>query len=283
MSEIKKGKLSNFKRMKDIDLDKVLDIKENRKPNNLGLYRLNCLIVGKTGSGKTTILLKALLTDAIDDFKCILVIVPRESLESGFYESLYKKVQKSKTPTINGKYFLFTIIGEDDLPTIEQINKLSKQVKGRIAVILDDFINAFKPDDWLLFKRYVTQLSRVEYGASLFALTQNLLQFPTVYRKNFNCFVLFCNSLTVLQFKDVMRSYYDYGDFTKEELETLFNVFKREIHEPVWLINSGDVSESMIWKGNYINPETLFNSSDTSGNSEEEITMRYESESESED
>ena len=264
--------LLNFKRMKDIDLDKVLEIKENRMPNNLGLYRMNCLVVGKTGSGKTTTLLKAIFTNAIDDFRVIMIIIPRESLESGFYSSLYKKIsniRESKNPTLNGKYFLFYIIGEDDLPTIEQINKISKQVKGRIAVILDDFINAFKKDDWLLFKRYITQLSRVENGASLFALTQNLLQFPTVYRKNFNCFILFCNSLTALQFKDILRSYFDYGDFTKEELEVLFAIFKREPHEGLWLINSGDAATSMIWKSNYINPEKIFND-DSDEDSEEE-------------
>lgn len=259
--------LENFKRMRDIDLDKLLNIKENRQPNYLGLYRMNCLVIGKTGSGKTTTLLKAILTNAIDDFKCVVIIVPRESLESGFYESLYKKIKNSKKPIINGKYFLFNVIGEDDLPTIKTLNELSQQIQGRTAIILDDFINAFKKDDWLVFKRYVTQLSRVEYGASLFALTQNLLQFPTTYRKNFNCFILFCNSLTLLQFKDIMRSYYDYGDFTKEELEVLFAVFKREAHEPVWLINSGEAATSMIYKSMYINPEEIFSDQD----SEEEI------------
>lgn len=255
----KGDKLAKFKKMKDINLDKVLDIKENRTPNNFGLYRMNCLIIGKTGSGKTTILLKALLSDAIDDFKLLLIIVPRESLESGFYKSLYDKLKSSKDQKINGKYFLFCIIGEEDLPQIDKINKISKQIKGKIAVILDDFINAFQANEWLLFKRYVTQLSRVEYGASLFALTQNLLQFPTTYRKNFNVFVLFCNSLTILQFKDIMRSYYDYSDFTKEQLEALFSTFKREAHEPVWLINGANADESMIWKGTFINPEKIFN------------------------
>lgn len=283
MSKDRRDKLANFKKMKDINLDKVLDIKENREPNNFGLYRMNCLIIGKTGSGKTTVLLKALLTDAIDDFKLLLIIVPRESLESGFYESLYNKLKNSKDQKINGKYFMFCIIGEEDLPSIAQLNKISKQVKGKIAVILDDFINAFQANEWLLFKRYVTQLSRVQYGASLFALTQNLLQFPTTYRKNFNVFVLFCNSLTVLQFKDIMRSYYDYSDFTKEELEVLFNTFKRESHEPVWLINSNDADESMIWKGTYINPEKIFKDELSENERSEDIGETERSETDSSD
>lgn len=243
-----------FKNLNTINLDKLLKIKENRNPNHLGLYRMNCLIIGKTGSGKTTTLLKALLTDAIDDFGSILFIIPPESLNSGFYESLLNLPDTK----IGDKLLGFIIIGEDPLPSIAEINEISKKTKKPVAVVLDDFINAFKKDDWLIFKRYVTQLSRVRYGASLFALTQNWLQFPTTYRKNFNCFVLFVNSLTYLQFRDIVKSYYDYGSFSKNELEELYNIFKQDVHEPLWLINTNDVSESMMYDGYYIQPNDIF-------------------------
>lgn len=240
----------DFKKLEHMNLDDMLKINENRQPNKFGLYRLNCLIVGKTGSGKTTTLLKILLNDAIDNYKLLMFIIPRESMESGFYNSLAKgKVNKS---------MCFIIIGEDDLPTVEEINEISKSIKGPIALVLDDFINAFKKTDWLLFKRYVTQLSRVEYGCSLFALTQNLLEFPTTYRKNFNCFCLFVNSLTLLQFKEIIKSYYDYGNFNKYQLEELFNLFKKSSHTPLFLINNGDPNKSMMYGSQYINPDTLF-------------------------
>jgi hypothetical protein len=150
-----------------------------------------------------------------------------------------------------------------------------------MAIILDDFINAFKKDDWLLFKRYVTQLSRVKYGATLFTLTQNLLEFPTTYRKNFNCFCLFVSSLTLLQFKDIMRSYYDYGNLTKNELEQLYNVFKQDLHTPLWLINNGKPEESMIYDYVYITPEEVFGKDMESkkeylnGNDESESSNSY--------
>lgn len=238
----------SFEYLEHVNLDDFLQIDENRKPNKFGMYRMNCLIIGKTGSGKTTTLLKALLSDVIDDFGLLLFVIPIESLDSGFYKTISSEGFKKK---IN-KHIAFCIIGEEPLPTIKEITEISRKLKKPIALVLDDFINAFKKDDWLVFKRYVTQLSRVPYGASLFALTQNLLQFPTTYRKNFNCFVLFCNSLTLLQFKEIMRSYYDYGDFTKDELELLYSSFKTGSHTPLWLINSSDKNKSMMFGSEWV-------------------------------
>ena len=243
----------HFVRLSTIDLDKLLHNNEKRTPNNLGLYRLNCLVVGKTGSGKTTFVLKALLSGAFEEFKGIIFIIPRESIESGFYKYLN---------SLNQPQFGFIIIGEDDLPSIERITQLSKQLQGPIALVLDDFINAFKKDEWLLFKRYTTQLSRVPFGCSLFVLTQNLLQFPTTYRKNFNCFILFVNSLTLLQFKEILRSYYDHFNLSKEQLDKLFNMFKSEPHEPLVLINCENENQSMMFKGYYITPNDILTSQD---------------------
>lgn len=253
----------SFEYLEHVNLDDFLQIDENRKPNKFGLYRMNCLVIGKTGSGKTTTLLKALLSDVIDDFGLLLFVVPIESLDSGFYKTISGEGFKKKIN--NSKVIAFCIIGEEPLPTIKEITEISRKLKKPIALVLDDFINAFKKDDWLVFKRYVTQLSRVPYGASLFALTQNLLQFPTTYRKNFNCFVLFCNSLTLLQFKEIMRSYYDYGDFNKEELELLYNTFKTGAHTPLWLINSSDKNKSMMYGSEWV----MFD--DSSENSESDL------------
>ena len=62
----------------------------------------------------------------------------------------------------------------------------------------------------------------------------------------------------MLQFKDIIKSYYDYGDFTKPQLERLYNVFKGSLHTPLFLINSGNPETSMIYENSYINPNDLF-------------------------
>ena len=183
-------------------------------------------------------------------------------MESGFYKKLSEAIQ-NKRINLN---IAFVIIGEDTLPSVERINEISKIVKRPIAIVLDDFINAFnkKAGDWLVFKRYITQLSRVKYGASLFALTQNWQQFETQYRKNFNCFIIFVNSLREQNFREIMTSYYDYFSGSKEDLHKLYNIFKQDLHTPLWLINCPNPEESMLYDGAYISPNEILNSEDYS-------------------
>lgn len=225
----------------DFDLDKYLGNDENRKPNKFGLYRLNCLVVGKTGSGKTTWLIKNLLAGNIDDFQKIICIIPRESYNSGIY-------QRIRTNKNLSKYFVFYIIGEESLPTIEELNSIHM----KIALIVDDFINAFTKIDWLVLKRYITQCSRITKGCSLFVLTQYLQLLPVAYRKNFNMFVMFVNSFSMIQFNDMMRSYYDNQVFNKEQLKDLYNTTKSFAHTPLIAVNNGDSEHSLAFGDKWI-------------------------------
>lgn len=225
----------------DFDLDKYLGNDENRKPNKFGLYRLNCLVIGKTGSGKTTWLIKNLISGNIDDFDLIICIIPRESLQSGIYQQIMKN--KKLSP-----YFVFYIIGEEPLPTIEELNN----IKRKIALVVDDFINAFSKNDWLVLKRYITQCSRVTKGCSLFVLTQYLQLLPVSYRKNFNMFVMFVNSFSMLQFNDMMRSYYDNQVFDKKQLKELYNTTKGFPHTPLIAVNNGTPSHSLAFGDKWI-------------------------------
>ena len=227
----------------DIDLDKVLKNNENRKPNRLGIYRTTAMVCGSSGFGKTTAILKALLSGVIDDYGLIIVIIPRESLDSGYYKTIYEK-------EVPG--FVFYIIGEDDLPTIEKINNISKEVKRPIAVLMDDYINALDKNGWLLFKRYITQLSRVSYGASLFALSQDLYSLKPTYRKGFNTFVIFPASLTQMQFNDILRNYYQNQTFDNDELKNMYTTFKKDKHGSLWLINNNDPEHSMMFNNIWI-------------------------------
>lgn len=229
----------------DVDLDRFLHNNENRKPNKLGLYRMSMLCVANSGYGKTTTILKALLSGFIEDFGLIVIIIPRESAESGYYKSLIDATRKNK---ISG--FLFYIIGEDDLPSIETLNKISNEIKSPMALIIDDYVNAFSRNEWLLFKRYITQLSRVSYGASLFALCQDLYTLRPAYRKGFNSFCIFPASFTQMSFNDVLRNYYQGQTFNNEELKTMYTTFKQDKHGALWLINNGQEKSMMfnnIW------------------------------------
>ena len=224
--------------IKDFDLDSYIKNNENRKPNRVGLYRVNCLVIGKTGSGKTTTLIKWLLSNNMETFGLIICIIPRESMDSGIYSRL-----SGKDPR-----FVFCVIGEDKLPSISDINEISNSIKQPIALVLDDFITVFNKENWKQFERYITQLSRVSHGCSLFALSQNLQFIKPVWKKNFNCFCIFVNSFTYRQFNDFMTSYYDGFSFSKHQLKDIYDTLKQDIHTPLWLFNNG--SDRSILYGN---------------------------------
>lgn len=231
------------KNVVDIDLDKKLNNKENRKLNNLGLYRLTCLAFAASGFGKTTTILKALLSGFIDNFVLCIIIIPRESLDSGLYRSIYEKKMKG---------FVFYVIGEDELPTIEQLNQISAEIKGPMAIIIDDYVNAFGKNEWLLFKRYITQSSRITNGASLFALSQDLYSLKPNYRKGFNTFLIFPASMTQLSFNDMLKNFYQNQTFTNDELKTLYTTLKKDKHGALWLINNNDPEHSMLFNNIWI-------------------------------
>ena len=203
----------------DFDLDEYLGNNENRKPNKFGLYRLNCLVIGKTGSGKTTWLIKNLLAGNIDDFQKIICIIPRESYDSGIY-------QRIRTDKRLKNHFIFYIIGEESLPSVEELNSIHM----KIALIVDDFINTFTKNDWLVLKRYITQCSRI---------TKDM-------------FVMFVNSFSSLQFNDMMRSYYDNQVFDKQQLNELYNTTKSFAHTPLIAVNNGQPEHSLAFGDKWI-------------------------------
>ena len=224
-----------------LDLDSLLNIDENRQLNKFGLYRLNCLIIGGTGSGKTTHLIKALLNDVVDDFGCVLVLLPEESLDSGLWKKINDSMnQKNKLR----KRFIFMNI-EEGLPSVSDINYIAEKLNCKIAVVLDDFINAFSKIDWLMLKRYITQLSRVGKGCSLFCLIQDVNSLPAAYRKNFNTFVIFPQSLTYLQFSNILSNYFSTISFSTDEKKDLYSNLKRYKHLALTLINNNQENNSI--------------------------------------
>lgn len=231
-----------------IDIDSLLlKGQENRTPNKLGLYRTVALVVGSSGSGKSTTLLSMLLSDSIDEYDYYIICLPTESMESGIYRTLKEK----ELPIV------WVNIDDENLPSIKEIQAMNHQVAKQMkkemkdfkcCLILDDFITNKKIQP--MVKRYLTQLSRA--SCSLFMLTQTYNNLEPAYRKSANLFILFCATLTFRVFTEIMRSYYIHGNFTPEQLKTLYNCFKSEYHEPVILINNEDKNKSMIYKNHYI-------------------------------
>ena len=63
---------------------------------------------------------------------------------------------------------------------------------------------------------------------------------------------------------EIERTGYDYGDFSKDELELLYNTFKTGSHTPLWLINSNDKNKSMMFGSEWV----MFNDSESDSESD---------------
>lgn len=128
-----------------IDIDKLLlKGQENRKPNKLGLYRTVALVIGSSGSGKSTAILSMLLTESIDQYDYFIICLPSESMDGGIYRTLREN---------NDLPIYWVNIDEENLPSIKEIqdlnNQIAKQNKKelkdfKVAMILDDFITIKK-------------------------------------------------------------------------------------------------------------------------------------------
>ena len=84
------------------ELDKILG-SESRKTNDyFGIYKISALVIGSSGSGKTSFVLNLLFSDKLDCDNLVLII-PEESCYSGLYASLikFKKVKTHNGRIIN--------------------------------------------------------------------------------------------------------------------------------------------------------------------------------------
>ena len=78
-------------------LDKILG-SESRKPNDyFGIYKISALVIGASGSGKTSFILNLLFSDKLDCDNLVLII-PEESCYSGLYASLINSLFRTTFP-----------------------------------------------------------------------------------------------------------------------------------------------------------------------------------------
>lgn len=204
-----------------------------------GTYRVSALILGASGSGKTTWLLN-FITNKRRSYDIYILILPRESTLGGLYKMFVDAHPKNA--------FMF-ILGEETLPNISELTELNKK-KGKICLILDDWTSTRNRNDLNQIKAYFTQISRA--SADFFCLAQDYQAVPSSIRPNANIVIMFVGALTKRGMNIIFMEWYKSQFMEKPERERILKLFGPAKYMPLIMINGVDASKSMIFNDSYV-------------------------------
>lgn len=257
---------------KQFDIDRLLNGSESRKVNEyFGIYKLNILCVGGSGSGKTTWIINQILNNILE-CDVILCFIPHETLYSGFYQSLLKSEQFSKPILVfeissNKK---FTSIDNAEsipiksqkrsnyivqgMPTVSQLFKIKNDLKFKEPLIIfDDFVNVLNKQMWDDYYRYIHNGSRL--NAKICSCVQSINRIPPQVRSSYTIVVLFTNYLTHSVITTMLRNCVNNPMLDKNNTDYLLDLIDKDPnkHNPLIIIG-GDVDQkkSIIYNNNYI-------------------------------
>lgn len=257
---------------KQFDIDQLLNGSESRKVNEyFGIYKLNILCVGGSGSGKTTWIINQILNNILE-CDVILCFIPHETLYSGFYQSLLKSEQFNKPILVfeiasNKK---FTSIDNAEsipiksqkrsnyivqgMPTVSQLFKIKNDLKFKEPLIIfDDFVNVLNKQMWDDYYRYIHNGSRL--NAKICSCVQSINRIPPQVRSSYTIVVLFTNYLTHSVITTMLRNCVNNPMLDKNNTDYLLDLIDKDPnkHNPLIIIG-GDVDQkkSIIYNNNYI-------------------------------
>ena len=227
------------------ELDKLLG-SESRKPNDyFGIYKISALVIGSSGSGKTSFVLNLLFSDKLDCDNLVLII-PEESCYSGLYASLikFKKVKTHNGRIINVHVI---VINKTPFPTVRQFQEANLV---KCCIIVDDFVSCINKHDFEVLKSYTTQISRVS-ESKLFVLVQDYRKLSVTFRSNFTIFILFTSSVHRAVFDSTIDLFNGY--IPKSVVDDFYTTFKLIRYKPLIFINNAPKDKSIIFDNSYIN------------------------------
>ncbi len=257
---------------KQFDIDQLLNGSESRKVNKyFGIYKLNILCVGGSGSGKTTWIINQILNNILE-CDVILCFIPHETLYSGFYQSLLKSEQFNKPILVFeiASNIKFTSIDNAEsipiksqkrsnyivqgMPTVSQLFKIKNDLKFKEPLIIfDDFVNVLNKQMWDDYYRYIHNGSRL--NAKICSCVQSINKIPPQVRSSYTIVVLFTNYLTHSVITTMLRNCVNNPMLDKNNTDYLLDLIEKDPnkHNPLIIIG-GDVDQkkSIIYNNNYI-------------------------------
>lgn len=278
MNKIKDGNINVIKKdfeYVNFDIDKLFNKNESRAVNEYyHIYKINMLIAGGSGSGKTTFIINQILNNILT-CDILLLFIPYETIYSGFYQQLlhtenfekpilvfeignnnvFKSIDGAEEIVIksNGekKRSNFIVKG---MPNLNQLFKIKSDLKFKEPLIIfDDFVSVLTRQMWEDYFRYIHNASRL--SAKLCSCVQSINKIPPQVRSSYTIVVLFTNYLTNSVIMTLLRNCVNNPMLDKKNTEYILKIIDKDEnkHNPL-IIVGGDVDQkkSIIYNNNYI-------------------------------
>lgn len=259
----------------NFDIDKLFNKNESRAVNEYyHIYKINMLIAGGSGSGKTTFIINQILNNILT-CDILLLFIPYETIYSGFYQQLlhtenfekpilvfeignnnvFKSIDGAEEIVIksNGekKRSNFIVKG---MPNLNQLFKIKSDLKFKEPLIIfDDFVSVLNKQMWDDYFRYIHNASRL--SAKLCSCVQSINKIPPQVRSSYTIVVLFTNYLTNSVIMTLLRNCVNNPMLDKKNTEYILKIIDKDEnkHNPL-IIVGGDVDQkkSIIYNNNYI-------------------------------
>lgn len=259
----------------NFDIDKLFNKNESREVNKYyHIYKINMLIAGGSGSGKTTFIINQILNNILT-CDILLLFIPYETIYSGFYQQLlhtenfekpilvfeignnnvFKSIDDAEEIVVKNtgdkKRSNFIVKG---MPNLNQLFKIKSDLKFKEPLIIfDDFISVLTRQMWEDYFRYIHNASRL--SAKLCSCVQSINKIPPQVRSSYTIVVLFTNYLTNSVIMTLLRNCVNNPMLDKKNTEYILKIIDKDDnkHNPL-IIVGGDVDQkkSIIYNNNYI-------------------------------
>lgn len=261
----------------NFDIDKLFNKNESRDVNKYyHIYKINMLIAGGSGSGKTTFIINQILNNILT-CDILLLFIPYETIYSGFYQQLLHTENFEKPILVFeiGNNNVFKSIDEAEeivikpkgegqkarsnfivkgMPNLNQLFKIKSDLKFKEPLIIfDDFVNVLTRQMWEDYFRYIHNSSRL--SAKICSCVQSINKIPPQVRSSYTIVVLFTNYLTNSVIMTLLRNCVNNPMLDKKNTEYILKIIENDDnkHNPL-IIVGGDVDQkkSIIYNNNYI-------------------------------
>ena len=259
----------------NFDIDKLFNKNESREVNKYyHIYKINMLIAGGSGSGKTTFIINQILNNILT-CDILLLFIPYETIYSGFYQQLlhtenfekpilvfeignnnvFKSIDDAEEIVVKNtgdkKRSNFIVKG---MPNLNQLFKIKSDLKFKEPLIIfDDFVSVLTRQMWEDYFRYIHNASRL--SAKLCSCVQSINKIPPQVRSSYTIVVLFTNYLTNSVIMTLLLNCVNNPMLDKKNTEYILKIIDKDDnkHNPL-IIVGGDVDQkkSIIYNNNYI-------------------------------